>query len=111
MQIGPIQLAGDARSAARSIGPIGAFYFVSFGALGIYSPYFPLWLEAHGFIGVSMSAIAALAPAMNLVGPPLAGAWSDARGARGNLLTLVCAVAALSMLALLRPNADDAVEL
>lgn len=99
MQTGPIQLEG-ARAVARSSGPLGAFYLLSFGALGIYAPYFPLWLEAHGFTGVSMSAIAALSPAMSFVGPPLAGAWSDARGARGNLLTLVCALASLSMLAL-----------
>lgn len=47
-----------------------------------------------------MSAIAALTPAMSFIGPPLAGAWSDTRGARGNLLTLVCAIAAAAMLAL-----------
>ncbi len=99
MQTGPIQLEG-ARAVAPSAGPLGAFYLVSFGALGVYAPYFPLWLEAHGFTGVAMSAIAAVSPAMSFVGPPLAGAWSDARGARGNLLTLVCAVASLSMLAL-----------
>lgn len=100
MQISPIQLQGGARAASRSRGAVGTFYLLSFGALGIYSPYFPLWLEAHGFTGVTMSAIAALTPAMSFIGPPLAGAWSDAHGARGNLLTRVCAVAAASMLAL-----------
>jgi PPP family 3-phenylpropionic acid transporter len=81
-------------------GPIGSFYLLSFAAIGVHSPYFPLWLDAHGFSGVALSAIVALSPAMSFVGPPLAGAWSDTRGARGNLLTLACALATLSMLVL-----------
>jgi MFS transporter, PPP family, 3-phenylpropionic acid transporter len=78
--------------APRHSAPIGLFYFASFGALGIHAPYFPLWLEAHGFIGVSMSLIAALSPAMSFFGPPLVGMLSDARGARGNLLSAACAL-------------------
>ena len=77
-----------------------SFYFLSFGALGLHAPYFPLWLEAHGFTGLTMSAIAALTPAMSFIGPPLVGALADARGARGNLLTLACALASFAMLAL-----------
>ena len=86
-------------SAARRRG-MRTFYFAAFAALGIHAPYFPLWLEAHGFRGVSMSAIAALSPALSMVGPPLVGALSDARGARGNLLGWVCGVACLAMAAL-----------
>lgn len=79
--------------AQRLTAPISLFYFASFGALGIHAPYFPLWLEAHGFIGVSMSLIAALSPAMSFFGPPLVGMLSDARGSRGNLLSAACALA------------------
>jgi PPP family 3-phenylpropionic acid transporter len=73
------------------------FYFAAFAALGMHAPYFPLWLEAHGFRGSSMSVIAALSPALSSVGPPLVGALSDARGARGNLLGWVCGLACLAL--------------
>src|SRR4051794_36065370 len=43
---------------------LGVFYFCSLGALGIQSPYLPLWLEAHGLRGARMSAVAALVPAL-----------------------------------------------
>lgn len=92
-----MQIRSGARAASREVGPLGAFYLLSFGALGVHAPYFPLWLEGHGFTGASMSAIAALSPAMSFFGPPIVGAWSDARGARGNLLTRACALAALCM--------------
>jgi MFS transporter, PPP family, 3-phenylpropionic acid transporter len=99
MDVG-LPLDDAARAPARSAGPLAVFYLLSFAALGVSSPYLPLWLDAHGFSGVALSAIVALSPAMSFVGPPLAGAWSDTRGARGNLLTLACGLAALAMLAL-----------
>jgi PPP family 3-phenylpropionic acid transporter len=77
--------------------PLSVFYFLSFGVLGMHAPYFPLWLEAHGFYGLTMSAIAALSPAMSFLGPPLVGALSDARGARGNLLGAACVLSASAM--------------
>jgi PPP family 3-phenylpropionic acid transporter len=81
---------------------LGAFYFASFATLGLNSPYFPLWLEAHGFRGAPMGVIAALSPGMSFFGPPLVGLLSDARGARGNLLSAACALScsALAGLAL-----------
>jgi MFS transporter, PPP family, 3-phenylpropionic acid transporter len=80
--------------------PLRALYFAVFGAIGAYSPYFPLWLEQHGFRGLSMSLVAALAPAMSALGPPLIGILADRRGARGNLLTIAGGLACLSMLCL-----------
>lgn len=80
--------------------PLGAFYFASFAVLGLNAPYFPLWLEAHGFRGASMGAIAAVSPAMSFFGPPLVGLLSDARGARGNLLSAACALACSAMIGL-----------
>jgi len=92
-----MQIPSGAGATPRLAGPLSVFYFVAFGALGIHAPYFPLWLEAHGFTGVAMSAIAALSPAMSFFGPPLVGALSDARGARGNLLSAACALACSAM--------------
>lgn len=81
----------------RLTGALGTFYFASFAALGLQAPYFPLWLEAHGFQGLAMGFIAALTPAMSFFGPPLVGALADARGARGNLLSAACALSCSGM--------------
>ncbi len=86
-----------ARSEAGLATPLGVFYFASFAALGLHSPYFPLWLEAHGFRGAAMGIIAALSPALSFFGPPLVGLVSDARGARGNLLSAACALSCSAM--------------
>jgi PPP family 3-phenylpropionic acid transporter len=77
--------------------PLSLLYFATLGTLGLYAPYFPLWLDAHGFQGLSLGAIAALAPVGNLIGPPLVGAAADRYGARGNLLGWGSLLAALSM--------------
>lgn len=71
-----------------------------FGAIGAFSPYFPLWLEAHGFVGIGMSAVAVIAPSMSALGPPLVGALVDRRGARGNVILLASTMATVAMLAL-----------
>lgn len=97
--------------AAESLAPrlvgMRSFYFAAFGAIGLTAPYFPLWLEAHGFRGMRMSAIAALSPAFSIVGPPLAGALSDVRGGRGALLSCACGASALAMAALCLAEAFD----
>jgi PPP family 3-phenylpropionic acid transporter len=79
---------------------LGAFYFASFATIGLNAPYFPLWLEAHGFRGAPMGVIAALTPAMSFFGPPIVGLLSDAHGARGNLLSAACALSCSAMLGL-----------
>ncbi len=86
-----------AASAPRLRVPLSLLYFSTLATLGLYAPYFPLWLDAHDFRGLSLGAIAALAPAANLLGPPLAGAAADRYGARGNLLGWGSLLAALSM--------------
>jgi MFS transporter, PPP family, 3-phenylpropionic acid transporter len=80
--------------------PLRALYFAVFGAIGSFSPYFPLWLEQHGFRGLGMSLVAALAPAMSALGPPVIGVVADRHGARGQLITIAGALACLSMVTL-----------
>jgi len=95
-----MSVASAASSEPRLALRLGAFYFASFATLGLNAPYFPLWLEAHGFRGAPMGAIAALSPGMSFFGPPLVGLLSDARGARGNLLSAACALACSALIGL-----------
>jgi PPP family 3-phenylpropionic acid transporter len=70
----------------RPLLPLALYYFAAFGALGVYAPFFPRWLEARGVSGLRMGAVAALIPAMGVVGPPLVGLAADALGLRAHLL-------------------------
>src|SRR5690606_23409214 len=81
----------------RSIAvPLGLYYVASFAAFGFYLPYMPAWLEARGFIGPRMSALAMLLPAMSIVMPPVFGMIADAFALRGGLLRLACGGAGLA---------------
>src|SRR6516225_6753922 len=39
--------------------PLRLYFFASFAALGVYSPFFPRWLVARGVEGISLGAVAA----------------------------------------------------
>jgi MFS transporter, PPP family, 3-phenylpropionic acid transporter len=80
--------------------PLRLYYFASFAALGAYNPFFPRWLEARGLTGLSMGVVAALIPAMGILGPPAVGFLADALGLRGSLLRVACLGAGVSMAAL-----------
>jgi MFS transporter, PPP family, 3-phenylpropionic acid transporter len=67
------------------------YYFVSFGAIGAYVPYFPAWLESRGVHGLEMSAITSLMPFVGLLSPLLFGVAADALGLRGSLLRIAVA--------------------
>jgi PPP family 3-phenylpropionic acid transporter len=76
------------------------YYFASFAALGVYAPFFPQWLEARGVRGAAMGAVAALVPAMGVLGPPAVGILADAVGLRGSVLRACAGGSALAMCAL-----------
>ena len=67
---------------------IGAYYLFFFGALGIFLPFFTLWMTAHGLSPTAATRVVALTPLMSLVSPPLVGLWADARRLRGWLLRI-----------------------
>src|SRR3954451_12774690 len=66
---------------------IPAYYVFLLGALGVFLPYFSLWLVGHGLTPTETTRVLALTPLMSLVAPPLVGLWADARRARAWLLS------------------------
>lgn len=82
----------------RSIeGVLRLYYFVAFGALGLYLPYFPSWLAARGFVGWRMSALVALLPLCQLASPTLVGLLADKWAIRGRMMTLCGAFTAAGL--------------
>lgn len=65
---------------------LASYYFTFFGALGIFLPYFALWLVAHGLAPSEATRVLSLTPLMTLLVPPLWGLVADARRARVWLL-------------------------
>ncbi len=94
MQATPVQRSiGRAASLARlqrGTLPLRVYFFASFAALGVYTPFFPRWLRARGIEGVAMGAVVATIPAMGIVGPPLVGLFADSLGLRGSVLRMAC---------------------
>lgn len=84
---------------------IAAYYFTFFGALGIFLPYFSLWLVAHGMAPSDATRVLSLTPLMTLVVPPLVGLAADARRLRGWLLRAGTLATCLAFLGFFRARA------
>ncbi len=83
-----------------TLGTLRLYYFVAFGALGLYLPYFPSWLRSRGFVGLQMSAIVMMLPLCQLIAPSLVGVVADRWGLRGRMMTFCTTITALGMTAL-----------
>lgn len=71
------------RRAASDALRLSGAYLLLFAALGLYLPYFPVYLQAQGFDGAAIGWMLALAPLMRFVAPPVFGALADrVRGPR-----------------------------
>ena len=68
---------------------LSSFYFTFFGALGIFLPYFSLWLVGRGLLPSEATRILSIVPLMALVVPPLTGLVADARRLRVWLLRIL----------------------
>jgi PPP family 3-phenylpropionic acid transporter len=90
MQVRPVRVA-----------PLGAFWFVFFGGLGIFYPYFALYLrEQGGLSGAQIGIVMATIPLVGILAQPVWGHLADRTGARSTLLALLTAETALGFLAL-----------
>lgn len=67
--------------------PLTLFWFAYFGSLGIFFPYFALYLrENAGLTGTQLGIVLAISPLMGMIAQPLWGQIADRTGARGRIL-------------------------
>ena len=64
------------------------FYFLYFAALGIFVPFFPLYLESLGISPQGIAVLLALGPLSRFFFPALWGLWADRAGHRKLLILL-----------------------
>jgi PPP family 3-phenylpropionic acid transporter len=76
--------------------PLTLFWFTYFGSLGIFFPYFSLYLrENAGLSGTELGIILAVSPLVGMVAQPLWGQVADRTGARGRVLAFLTLATAL----------------
>ena len=65
---------------ARHSGPrVGAFNFALFAWMGVFVPYFPLWLKGRGLDPTAIGVLLGIAPWLRLVLNPTLGPMADRR--------------------------------
>ena len=69
-----------------------AFWFVYLGAIGVFFPFFGLYLrENAGLSGLEVGIVLSVMPLVGVIAQPLWGQLADRSGARGRVLALVTA--------------------
>jgi PPP family 3-phenylpropionic acid transporter len=81
--------------------PLTSFWFVYFGSLGIFFPYFSLYLrENAGLSGTQVGLVLAISPLVGMIAQPFWGQIADRTGARTRILTLLTVATAFGYLGL-----------
>jgi len=81
--------------------PLTLYWFTYFGSLGIFFPYFSLYLrENAGLSGAELGIILAVSPLVGMIAQPLWGHVADRTGARGRVLAFLTLGTALGYAAL-----------
>ena len=81
--------------------PLTLFWFVYFGSLGIFYPYFALYLrENAGLTGTQVGLILAISPFVGMMAQPIWGQLADRTGARSRTLAFLTVGTALGYLGL-----------
>jgi PPP family 3-phenylpropionic acid transporter len=65
---------------------ISLYYLAFLAAIGMYLPFFTMYLEQRGFTATDATRLMGLGPMMGLLAPPLIGLLADAERARGWIL-------------------------
>jgi PPP family 3-phenylpropionic acid transporter len=70
--------------------PLTSFWFFYFGSLGIFFPYFTLYLrENAGLSGTEVGLILAISPLVGMIAQPIWGQIADRTGARSHTLAFL----------------------
>jgi PPP family 3-phenylpropionic acid transporter len=81
--------------------PLTLFWFVYFGSLGIFYPYFSLYLrENAGLTGTQVGMVLAVSPLVGMLAQPFWGHLADRTGARSRMLACLALGTALGYFAL-----------
>ncbi len=81
--------------------PLTLFWFTYFGSLGIFYPYFTLYLrENAGLTGTQVGMVLAISPLIGMIAQPLWGQVADRTGARTRVLAFLTLGTALGYLGL-----------
>lgn len=75
--------------AARAALPYALIYAALFGAIGLYLPYFPVWLESRGFGAEQIGLVIALPAWLRIVTTPAIAGLADRSGRPRRLLLLL----------------------
>ncbi len=68
------------RSEPRLALPLALVYAATFMWVGIYLPYWPVWLAERGMTAAQVGMLLGVAPWARLVASPAAGRWADRSG-------------------------------
>ena len=80
--------------------PFAALWLAYYGAIGLFNPYFPLWLSHLGYSTLAIGAFASLQSWTRIVAPYGWGWLADHGGRRVALLRVACTLSALAAAAL-----------
>jgi len=70
--------------------PLTLFWFVYMGSVGIFFPYFSLYLKENaGLSGIDLGWILAMVPLVSIVGQPFWGHVADRTGARSHIVAFL----------------------
>lgn len=81
--------------------PLTLFWFVHMGALGVFFPYFSLYLrENAGLSGVQLGWVLAIVPLVGIVAQPFWGQVADRTGARSRIVAFLALASVFGYLSL-----------
>jgi PPP family 3-phenylpropionic acid transporter len=81
---------------STGVAPLAIAYFVYFGAIGIFTPFWSPYLELRGFDAVQIGLLLAIAAGVRAVGPFVFGWLSDATRRPTAILRLAAALSVLA---------------
>jgi PPP family 3-phenylpropionic acid transporter len=83
---------------------LSAFFATYFATVGVFAPYFPLYLQARGLSALDIGIVLAMMQGMRAVGPNLWGYLADRSAERRRILRWTAVAACLAFVPILLPG-------